>query len=288
MRTACGTILAVAALAIGGASAAEGWRVAEHNGAPGLFFDGRPVAPMLFWQWEIQEEDAKAFADAGVNVPDYFECMNEATVEMLDFYGSIVKDECGLPVLAFYGYTQDELWSIECDHRATSKMYRLGSVDMFSAPHTYHRRSPGEDGGMRCYLASAALLDCQYLTEGQKRLIDKLKSGGRTLVFFHAPGYVSETGLSRERMEGICGFRMHPGTVRGVLSAVDAETGREWGCGLDKVIDGVGDRKRGVRHRKPGTAQQGLFLPDEGDVLMTGVGGLESIPVAVSMSGYKG
>ena len=371
----------------------------------------------------------------GRRVPDYFECMNAVTVEMLDHYGGIVKEETQLPVLAFYGYTQDERWSIECDHRAISKMYRLKTVDMFSAPHTYHRRSPGEDGSMRCYLASAALhgkffldegddmthleqakatpdkrcsatnlfesvnllyrefgmavthgvglwymdlkrdtfrdpeliaavgrmrraadlalthdrshrsevavvsnvesefymgyrrteanriteylyqqqmgafyragapfdwylaedldavlarnykvvvfLDCQYMTETQRRQVEALKCNGRTLVFFHAPGYVSQTGLSRTRMESVCGMKTKEKTVRGVLSAVDVATGREWGCGLDHVIDGVGDRPRGVRHRVPGTAQLGLFLPAEGETLMTGVGNLAGTPVAV-------
>ena len=102
-------------------------------------------------------------------------------------------------------------------------------------------------------------------------------------MFFHAPGYVSPVGLSRERMEATCGVRMRPETVRGVLSAEDAKTGREWGCGLDRVIDGVGDRPRGVRHRKPGTAQKGLFLPAEGETLMTGVGNLKAVPVAVQV-----
>lgn len=371
----------------------------------------------------------------GRRVPDYFECMNAVTVEMLDHYGGIVKGETGLPVLAFYGYTQDERWSIECDHRAISKMYRLKNVDMFSAPHTYHRRSPGEDGCMRCYLASAALhgklfidegddmthleqrksrpdhrcaatnlfesvnllyrefgmavthgtglwymdlkrdtfrdpelvaavgkmrraadlalkhdrkhrsevavvsniesefymgyrrteansmsellylqqvgafhragapfdwylaedldavadrnykvvvfLDCQYMTERQRRQVEALKCDGRTLVFFHAPGYVSEHCLSRGRMESVCGVKMKERTVRGVLSAVNVATGREWGCGLDRVIDGVEDRPRGVRHRVPGTAQLGLFLPAEGDPLMTGVANLAGMPVAV-------
>jgi len=371
----------------------------------------------------------------GRRVPDYFECMNLVTIEMLDFYSRIVKEETGLPVLAFYGYTQDERWSVECDHRATPEIYRRKNIDLFSAPHTYQRRSPGEDGAMRCYSASAALhgklfmdegddmthleqakshpdgrcaatnafesvnllyrefgmavthgvglwymdlkrdtfrdaeivaavgrmrraaelslahdrahisevavvsnvesefylgyrrteansisellyhqqvgafyrsgapfdwylaedldavvarnykvvifLDCQYMTERQRIQVESLKNGGRTLVFFHAPGYVSESDLSRSRMESICGIRTKQGSVRGVLSAVDVATGLEWGCGLDRVIDGVEDRERGVRHRKPGTAQRGLFLPDEGDVLMTGVGNLKNVPVAV-------
>lgn len=381
----------------------------------------------------------------GRRVPDYFECMNKVTVEMLDHFAGIVKDESrgSLPTLAFYGYTQDERWSLECDHRAIAQAYRSKNLDMFSAPHTYHRRSPGEDASMRCYLASAALhgklfvdegddmthleqlkkspdgrcaatnmfesinllyrefgntvthgvglwymdltrdtfrhpklieavkrmkraadialkhdrshisevavvsnvesefymgyrrteannvnellylqqmgafyragapfdwylaedldavlarkykvvvcLDCQYLTEKQKAQIDALKSDGRTIIFFHAPGYVSETELSRARMEDVCGVRMKDETVRGVLSAIDVKSGREWGCGLTKPIGGLEDRPRGVRHRTPGTAQKALFLPAEGTVLMTGVGDLVGIPVAVSQlkKGWK-
>ncbi len=379
-------------------------------------------------------------------VPDYFACMNATTVETLDHFAGIVKDvsKGALPTLAFYGYTQDERWAIECDHRAIAQAYRSPHLDMFSAPHTYHRRSPGEDGAMRCYLASAALhgklfvdesddmthleqlkphpdgrcsatnlfesvnllyrafgnavthgvglwymdlkrntfrhpalveavgrmrraadlalardrahrsevavvsnvesefymgyrrteannmgemlylqqmgafyragapfdwylvedldavrarnykvvvfLDCQYLTDKQRRAVDALKTQNRTLVFFHAPGYVSETGLSRARMESVCGVKMKPGTVRGVCSAIDAATGREWGCGLTHPIDGVGDRPRGVRHRTPGTAQRGLFLPAEGRTLMTGVGDLAGVPVVVerAQTGWTG
>ena len=41
-------------------NATAGWRVAELNGAPGLFLDDRPVAPIMFWQWEAEESDMKA------------------------------------------------------------------------------------------------------------------------------------------------------------------------------------------------------------------------------------
>ena len=41
-------------------NATAGWRVAELNGAPGLFLDDRPVAPIMFWQWEAEEPDMKA------------------------------------------------------------------------------------------------------------------------------------------------------------------------------------------------------------------------------------
>ena len=61
-----------------------------------------------------------------------------------------------LSTVVFYGYTQDERRTLECDHRAISQAYRSRNLDCFSAPHTYHRRRPGEDGEMRQYLASAA------------------------------------------------------------------------------------------------------------------------------------
>ena len=374
----------------------------------------------------------------GRRVPDYFECMNLVTVEMLDHFAGIVKDESrgALPTLAFYGYTQDEQWALECDHRGTAAAYRSPNLDMFSAPHTYNRRMPGEDGAMRCYLASAArhgklfidegddmthleqlkpspdqrcsatnlfesvnllyrefgqtvthgtglwymdlkrdtfrdpalveavgrmrraadqaiahdrshvsqvavvssiqsefymgerrteannmglflyqqqmgaffragapfdwylaedldavlerdyrvvvLLDCQFLTERQRAQIAALKRDGRTIVSFHAPGYVSESDLSRSRMEEIAGVRMKPGTFHGVMSAIDATTGREWGCGLTKPADGLVPRPRGTYRRAVGAAQRGLFLPAEGTTLMTGVGELAGVPVAVA------
>ncbi len=54
-------------------NATAGWRVAELNGAPGLFLDDRPVAPIMFWQWEAEEPDMKALADAGVKLFGIFE-----------------------------------------------------------------------------------------------------------------------------------------------------------------------------------------------------------------------
>ncbi|MDO5580607.1 MAG: hypothetical protein Q4G69_05695 [Planctomycetia bacterium] len=101
-------------------------------------------------------------------VPDYFECQNEITVDMLDFYCKIVKQESNnkLPTLVFYGYTQDENWPLECDQRAVSKIYQRSSVDMFSAPHTYYRRGLGEDGLVRQYFSSAALHGKLFVDEG--------------------------------------------------------------------------------------------------------------------------
>ncbi|MCC6353450.1 MAG: hypothetical protein IT577_06165 [Verrucomicrobiae bacterium] len=101
-------------------------------------------------------------------VIDYFECHNEVAVEMVDHYCRIVKEESRgtLPTAVFFGYTMDENWPIESDHRGISKLLRLGSVDILSAPHTYYRRALGEDGEMRQYLASAALHGKLFIDEG--------------------------------------------------------------------------------------------------------------------------
>jgi len=101
-------------------------------------------------------------------VMDYFECHNEAAVELVDHYCKIVKEESKgtLPTMAFFGYTMDENWSIECDHRGVSKLLRSPNLDMLSAPHTYYRRKLGEDGEMRQYLASAALHGKLFFDEG--------------------------------------------------------------------------------------------------------------------------
>jgi len=127
-------------------------------------------------------------------------------------------------------------------------------------------------------------LDCQYLTGEQLRLAEALKRDGRTLVFFHAPGYVSDAGLSRGRMERLCGTKMKAGTFRGVLSAIDKTSGREWGCGLDRTPpDGLEMRKSGMWRPKPGMVQRGLFLPAEGETLTAGVGELDGVPTATML-----
>lgn len=101
-------------------------------------------------------------------VMDYFECHNEVAVEMVDHYCRIVKEESRgtLSTAVFFGYTMDENWPIESDHRGISKLLRSSNVDMLSAPHTYYRRALGGDGEMRQYLASTALHGKLFIDEG--------------------------------------------------------------------------------------------------------------------------
>ena len=64
----CAAVAAVAAPCGGEAQGRKGWYVAELNGAPGLWHDGKPVPPILFWQWELQERDVKSMSDAGIDL----------------------------------------------------------------------------------------------------------------------------------------------------------------------------------------------------------------------------
>lgn len=101
-------------------------------------------------------------------VMDYQECHHRAVAETIDYFCRIVKEESDGKwlTMVFYGYTQDENWPLECDHRAISWLLRSPHVDMLSAPHTYYRRRLGEDGEMRQYLASTALHGKLFIDEG--------------------------------------------------------------------------------------------------------------------------
>lgn len=109
---------------------------------------------------------------------DYFECHNLVTVELIEHYCRIIKEESNnnLLTMAFYGYTQDVNWPIEIDHRGIAAMLRSKNLDILSAPHTYYRRRLGEDGGMRQYLGSAALHGKLFFDEGDDQPhLEKLK-----------------------------------------------------------------------------------------------------------------
>ena len=59
---------AASAVSASGSSPGPGWRVAELNGAPGLYRDGKPVPAMMFWQWEPQEQDTRDMSAAGMDI----------------------------------------------------------------------------------------------------------------------------------------------------------------------------------------------------------------------------
>ncbi len=129
---------------------------------------------------ERVETTAGAWRDPAKSraVMDYFECHNDVVVRMIDHFCRIVKEESDgrLLTTVFYGYTQDELWPIECDHRAIGKLLRLDSVDILSSPHTYRRRRLGEDATSRQYLGSTALHGKLFIDEGDDQThLERLK-----------------------------------------------------------------------------------------------------------------
>jgi len=78
----------------------------------------------------------------GSSYSTYFTPLNGKHFGQHHNYCRIVKEESSssLVTMAFYGYTQDENWPIESDHRGISKLLRSKHLDMLSAPHTYRRR----------------------------------------------------------------------------------------------------------------------------------------------------
>ena len=74
-------------------------------------------------------------------------------------------------------------------------------------------------------------LDCSMMSDRERSVVEGMRSGGRTLVWTHAPAYVSERDLSVMRMEKLTGFgfdRVGSGTLQSRV----AETGRVFGRDL--------------------------------------------------------
>lgn len=51
-------------------------------------------------------------------------------------------------------------------------------------------------------------LDAYYLTDAQRAAIERLKSGGRTLIWLYAAGYVTDRGLSLDAMSRLIGMKV--------------------------------------------------------------------------------
>lgn len=104
-------------------------------------------------------------------VADYYACLHRVTVNAIDHFCRIVKEESDgrLFTCVFYGYAPDLNWPQEGDHRATAMAHRLDSIDVFSSPHAYERRALGEDGLFRNYPAALALHGKLFVDEADDR-----------------------------------------------------------------------------------------------------------------------
>ena len=65
-------MVAFCCIADGKSDVKGGWRVADLNGAPGLYHNGKPVPPIMFWQWQLQEKDVRDLSFAGVELFSMF------------------------------------------------------------------------------------------------------------------------------------------------------------------------------------------------------------------------
>lgn len=123
---------------------------------------------------ERSASDVGLFRDPTVSkrVIDYYEAYQEAPVDAIDYFAGIVKDESRRKLLTsvLYGYSPDMSYMPqEVHHRATALAHRLTNVDLFTSPHSYYRRAPGDDGALRTYPASLALHGKLFIDEADDR-----------------------------------------------------------------------------------------------------------------------
>ena len=67
-----GALLAVDMSAVERPEERPVWAVREWRGAPGLWRDGEPVTPMVFWQWKPEPYEVEHFSAAGLSLFSFF------------------------------------------------------------------------------------------------------------------------------------------------------------------------------------------------------------------------
>jgi hypothetical protein len=105
-------------------------------------------------------------------VVDYYDCFHQVTVEAIDYFCRIVKEESKGRLLTCvdYAYEPDMPYlPQEVHHRAPAQALRLPSVDMFSAPHSYWHRGLGEHGALRHFPQSVIAHGKLFIDEADER-----------------------------------------------------------------------------------------------------------------------
>ena len=100
--------------------------------------------------------------------PEFFRCFYTSTVDAIDHFCRIVKEETDYLTVVFYAY-MNETANLYSAHCAAEEFMRLESVDIVSAPHTYQRRIGGQDAYFRAFPASLALHGKLFLDESDDR-----------------------------------------------------------------------------------------------------------------------
>jgi len=99
---------------------------------------------------------------------EFFHSLGAAALEL--FAGVVKKESDGrCLVVAFNGYLPDLGVSHEADHRSFSQSLRSRNIDVFSSPHSYRRRRPGEDASMRGFMGSVRAMGRLWVSEGDDR-----------------------------------------------------------------------------------------------------------------------
>ncbi|MCQ2377989.1 MAG: beta-galactosidase [Victivallaceae bacterium] len=99
---------------------------------------------------------------------EYFECFYSATVDAIDHFCRIVKEESDYLTVVFYGYFLAN-YTPYSHHKALNKLLELDSVDILSSPHVYARRAAGDDGYFRAFPATVAKHGKLFVNEADDR-----------------------------------------------------------------------------------------------------------------------
>ncbi len=130
-------------------------------------------------------------------------------------------------------------------NRVTGPAYdqQIGELAKSGAAFDWHTIDDLAEGKIPPHRAYV-FLDAYYLTDAQRAAIEKLKSGGRALVWLYAAGYVTDQGLSLDAMSRLVGMRVSK-LARARL-----------------FVDVVGAAP-GAKPFGPGAEQSPVFVPEE-------------------------
>jgi hypothetical protein len=94
---------------------------------------------------------------------------------------------------------------------ATCALYRdqIGRLCEAGAPFDWYLIEDLEEGRLPSHKLTI-FLDAFYLTARQRAAVEGLKAEGRTLLWFYAPGYITDEGLSVEAMSQLVGMPIAP------------------------------------------------------------------------------
>lgn len=88
----------------------------------------------------------------------------------------------------------------------------------------------------KCYV----FLNSFYMTDDERKIVNKLKRDGKTLLWCYAPGYVSQEGLSLKSIEDLTGFGVNADYDAGTFSYEVSDI-------KHMITKGIGGRTFGVK-----------------------------------------